>query len=318
MRYDEFIEWSLYDSVIGYYQQKRQRVGKQSTCDFYTSRNIGKLWGELILSSCLKILGSDHIADYCFVEIACEPDRETLMKEHSHPFKSIHSICLNDKIEIPANSIVFSNEWLDSQPFRRFSFSASLNQWVELGVCLKNNQLKETVFSEDFEEAYFLPKKVSDGYILDWPSGSAIALRSLLNQSEWKGLFLTFDYGLPLNTILYDRPEGTARAYKKQTMSTDLLIDPGSQDLTCHLCWDLLTDELKSNGFDNVVLQTQESYFLNHARKHIQKIFSQKKHGLDQEMQSLRELIHPAHLGHGLQALWVFVEKTLKIRAYGL
>ena len=93
MRYDEFIEWSLYDSVIGYYQQKRQRVGKQSTCDFYTSRNIGKLWGELILSSCLKILGSDHIADYCFVEIACEPDRETLMKEHSHPFKSIHSIC---------------------------------------------------------------------------------------------------------------------------------------------------------------------------------------------------------------------------------
>jgi SAM-dependent MidA family methyltransferase len=87
-------------------------------------------------------------------------------------------------------------------------------------------------------------------------------------------------------------------------MVTDLLARPGEQDITCHLCWDVLSETLMSGGFEEVKIQTQESFLLNLANRRIQKIFEQKKEGLNEEMQALRELIHPAHLGHGIQVLW--------------
>ena len=302
--YNEFMQWALYHPEFGYYQQNRQRVGKFAECDFYTSRSLGTLWGNLIISSCVDLIGSDQISNYSFVEIGAETGQKTLDGISELPFSTVDTICLNKEITIPSQAVVFCNEWLDAQPFRRFSFSSSLGRWVELGVSFEKNKLIEVIFSDRVEDISVLPPKAEDGYIIDWPSGSISALQSLITGSDWKGLFLTFDYGLPLQTILQDRPAGTARAYRNQKLSSDLLLTPGSQDLTCHLCWDVLEGELRQSGFEKVVLQTQESFLLNHAVKYIQNVFAQKKEGLDDNMLALRELIHPAHLGHGLQALW--------------
>ena len=56
---------------------------------------------------------------------------------------------------------------------------------------------------------------------------------------------MTFDYGLDLKTLWYDRPEGTAQAYSQHKMDSELLINPGSKDLTCHICWDSVKKNLK-------------------------------------------------------------------------
>ena len=57
--FDDFVQWALYDPEIGYYQKKRKRVGSDQGTDFYTSRKLGRLWAELIISSCRKILGCE-------------------------------------------------------------------------------------------------------------------------------------------------------------------------------------------------------------------------------------------------------------------
>ena len=61
---------------------------------------------------------------------------------------------------------------------------------------------------------------------------------------------------------------------------------------------------MNHHGFKNTTIQTQESFLLNHANQRIQEIFANRKTGMNKEMQALGELIHPAHLGHGMQALW--------------
>jgi SAM-dependent MidA family methyltransferase len=302
LAYDDFIDWALYDPEAGYYQSDRVRVGRQPGSDFYTSGKMGRLWGELIVSSCEQILGRDNLSSFTFVEIAAEPQTSTL-SEIDHPFAEVQIIRLNSPLQIPPHSIVFCNEWLDAQPFRRFQYSAQEQSWQELGVRIEGDFLIETVLDAPQDLPEIFPDQSKDGYIIDWPSGSIHSLQSLVHLA-WGGLFLTFDYGLPLTTLLNDRPEGTARGYWRHQMVTDLLARPGEQDITCHLCWDVLSETLNSGGFDQVQIQTQESFLLNFANQRIKKIFEQKKDGLHEEMQALRELIHPAHLGHGIQALW--------------
>ena len=302
LAYDDFIDWALYDPETGYYQRDRVRVGRQPGSDFYTSGKMGRLWGELIVSSCEQILGRENLSSFTFVEIAAEPQTSTLTGVE-HPFAEVHTIRLNSPIQIPPHSIVFCNEWLDAQPFRRFQFSSLDQSWQELGVIIDGDSLTETVLPEPPDLPAIFPDQSKGGYIIDWPCGSIRSLRSLVHL-PWDGLFLTFDYGLPLATLLNDRPNGTARGYWRHQMVTDLLARPGKQDITCHLCWDVLSETLMSGGFEEVKIQTQESFLLNFANQRIQKIFEQKKEGLNEEMQALRELIHPAHLGHGIQALW--------------
>jgi len=73
MPYDEFLEWVLYDPQIGYYQNSKDRVGKLKHNDFYTSSNLGDVWGNLIVEACTNLLGENDPGLFTFVEIGAEP-----------------------------------------------------------------------------------------------------------------------------------------------------------------------------------------------------------------------------------------------------
>ena len=117
---NEYIDWALYDPKIGYYRQQRQRVGKSSKADFYTSSSFSEIWPTLIVECCTQLLFPDSPANYDFVEIAAEPS-SSLLQDYPHPFSSNYVIRLGDKIDIPKKAIVYSNEWLDALPFKRYS-----------------------------------------------------------------------------------------------------------------------------------------------------------------------------------------------------
>ena len=87
----------------------------------------------------------DLVAEFAFVEIAAEPNRSVL-SGFKPPFKEIITYRWGDS-EIPENAIVFSNEWLDAQPFKRFLFSAMEDRWMELGVREEKGHLKESPLS---------------------------------------------------------------------------------------------------------------------------------------------------------------------------
>ena len=298
---DEFIRFALYHPKHGYYTCDTKRVGKGENTDFYTSNSHGKLWGQLIIEACSEILGAEQIKNYTFLEIAAEPNCSVL-KGINTPFDSTNTIRLGDNFEIPDHSVIFSNEWLDAQPFKRFRFNENKRKWIEIGVTLRSNIFEEVELPKSDTPINF-PKVCIDGYTIDWPIGAYDALNSVLSQS-WKGLFLTFDYGLSRETIFKERPTGTARSYYKHQMCKSLFTQVGKQDLTCHVCWDELKECMHKNFFSEVNLETQESFLMNHSQMKIKEIFDSTDKPLNQQMLKLRELIHPQHFGGKFQALW--------------
>lgn len=301
MPFDEFIRFALYHPKHGYYSSDARRVGKGGNTDFYTSNSHGKLWGELIIEACSEILGAEQIKKHSFIEIGAEPNC-SILKGIDTPFNSINTIRLGDRVEIAAQSVIFSNEWLDAQPFKRFRFNEKKRKWIELGVTLRSDIFEEVELPQSDTPINF-PKVCIDGYTIDWPIGAYDALNSLLSQS-WKGMFMTFDYGLSREIIFKERPTGTARSYYKHQICKSLFTRVGKQDLTCHICWDELMECMHKNFFSDIKLETQESFLMNHSQKKIQQVFESADNPLNQQMLKLRELIHPQHFGGKFQALW--------------
>lgn len=300
MPLDEFIKIALYHPTLGYYRLKDERVGKNNKTDFYTSNSIGAPWGEMIVEASSKILNHVNLKDYTFVEIAAEPNC-SILKGVDHPFDSTLILRLDDPLNIPKKSIVFSNEWLDAQPFKRFRFDSYTQKWNEIGVSLIQGEFKESELSTN--HPFSFPKDTTDQYTIDWPTGANQSLKKLVRQT-WKGLFITFDYGLSKHILYKERPGGTARSYYKHQMNEDLFSCPGQKDLTCHLCWDELSDCLNKAGFENINLKSQESFFMHHSQNSIKKTLSGYGDITNSKIQKLKELIHPQFFGSKFQALW--------------
>lgn len=300
IRMDEFVDLALYDEKFGYYSKKNERVGKNTSSDFYTSNTFGNLWGELIIEACSQILSGEDVRKYTFVEIAAEPDC-SILKNLEHPFSSSVTYRLGDTFKIPSPAIVFSNEWLDAQPFKRFRFHEPEKRWREVGVKLEENELNEFSFSDEIDTIF--PMSSTNGYTIDWPTGAHKALNELVSKS-WNGLFLTFDYGLSKEILMHERPEGTGRTYYKHKMSDNLFSRPGEQDITCHLCWDELINSMENKKFQKIELQSQESFFMNLAQNKIKSLIERPSKTIDVEVQKLKELIHPQYFGTKFQALW--------------
>jgi SAM-dependent MidA family methyltransferase len=301
---DSFIHWALYDADNGYYKQPRKRVGKSKDSDFYTSSSFQKLWAQLILESSVKLLGDENLKEYVFVEIAAEPE-SCLFSEVDHPFSSYKVIRLGEEYDIPPLSVVYSNEWLDAQPFKRFSFSKSLGGWCEHRVKVEKSSIREIITDTPISLEEVLPlgekDQPQDGYTIDWPTGAHQALLKLIQSSDWKGLFMTFDYGFHTTSeILENKSMGSGRAYKNHVQYNNILQTPGEQDITCHLCWEHIIDLLNQNAFQHVSNHSQESFLIKHAPDQLEKIISQ---GTQAEKNKIKELIHPHYLGQKFQVI---------------
>ncbi|MDG1139382.1 MAG: SAM-dependent methyltransferase [Opitutales bacterium] len=301
---DSFIHWALYDPENGYYKQQRKRVGKSEESDFYTSSSFHKLWAKLILASSIKLLGKEKSNEYVFVEIAAEPE-SCLFSDTEHPFSSYKVIRLGDDYEIPPLAVVYSNEWLDAQPFKRFSYSKQMGGWCEHKVKLEKSTIREFITNTPISLKEVMPagreEQPEDGYTIDWPTGAHQALLKLIQSSDWKGIFITFDYGFGTKReILENKPMGSGRAYKNHVQYNNILKWPGEQDITCHLCWEHIMELLGQNGFQNISNHSQESFLMKHAPGQLEKIISQ---GTQAEINKVKELIHPHYLGQKFQVI---------------
>ena len=303
MDYPTFVTKTLYAPEFGYYSTAKTRVGRSPEADFYTAQSLGPIFGKLVVAACESLLGDADPNSYTFVEIAAEPDRSVLQGVE-HNFGATKTIRLFDSLDIPSKAIVFANEWLDAQPFRRFRFDKDQG-WLELGVEVTESGLREIDMHQSGDIPPFL-KEISPGtscdYLLDLPTGAKESLVNLCSK-EWNGLFLTFDYGLSLEDFTRRRPEGVARGYRGHRLSSDVLAFPGEQDITCHVCWDMLEAVLMDHGFVEVQVERQESFLLGHASSACKAIVTGKAGEFDPDRQTLMELLHPGNMGAKFQAL---------------
>lgn len=299
----DFIETALYEPTLGYYlQTSRKRVGRGPDTDFYTAASLGEVFGRLVLEACINCLPFPP-EETVFVEFGPESSAGVLGKLPT-AFKEIRLVRPTDRLDIPSPAVLFSNELFDAQPFRRFRFDGQA--WQEAFVRIlpqgSGPPLYEWAYAPPAPDAPKLPASASIGYTVDWPSGALHLLQRLCSQA-WEGLFIAFDYGLPLETILHDRPNGTARAYSHHRIEGDILASPGTRDITIHVAWDVLKDALRQQGFEEPDLLRQETFFMRNAATTIGEIVRGNPAAFSAQRLTLMELLHPNNLGSRFQVL---------------
>ncbi len=212
------------------------------------------------------------------------------------------------------HGVIFSNELLDAFPVRRLGWDASMRRWFEWGVDWQEKefvwkripidpgQLNDELLASGLHLPPELEAALPAGFILeicpavgDWWRQAGGKLRA--------GKLLTFDYGLRAEQFLTpERTSGTLRAYHKHHASSDLLANPGDQDLTAHVNFSQLQRAGEAAGLRTEALISQEKLLIGIARSVWQHDSSFGERG-SARLRQLQTLIHPAHLGQSFQVL---------------
>ncbi len=209
--------------------------------------------------------------------------------------------------------VLFSNELLDAFPVTRLRWSAIEQRWIEAGVRWSGTKfawgampaaegrtsavLAEAGLEIPAELATVLP----DGFTLDLAEGAGPWWRAAA-EALGRGRLVTIDYGCRAEALLDpSRATGTLRGYRDHRPVSDILDDPGSQDLTSHVNFSPLIREGEQAGLRSEPLQTQSQFLHGIARE----VWTQA--GVERidpgEARQFQTLTHPEHLGRRFQVL---------------
>lgn len=299
------METALYHPSDGYYMQDKQRVGRSQKTDFFTSSSFKTLFSKIVIEATSKLLEKNGLnpSDFIWTEIGAEPNA-ALLNGIDHPFAAIETIRIGETISIQGNRIVFSNELFDAQACHSVVFDDG--QWKERFVTLSEDGAHATLSQISSKELspYLeqLPRVMPEGYTIDVPTRSASLARTILAQ-KWTGVFIAFDYGKTWTALTHDCPYGTVRAYHQHQQKTEILANAGQQDLTCHICWDHLLDELNAQGFQETELESQESFVIKKSPQVMAEAFNPENDEFSAIRSQLRQLIHPGLMGQKFQVI---------------
>ena len=299
-----YMELAMYHPTAGYYTRDFKRVGRDEKADFFTATTFSPVFGELVVAAAVKLLAPGKPADFTFVEVAAEPGAG-ILRDVPHPFAAYKTISYGQPFVFPAQSVVFSNELFDAQPFSRVVWREG--RWRELGVALHGRHLREVelpAFSPELAAfADRLPKTAEENYHIDLPTLTIPVLQRIIGP-KWSGLFLAFDYGKSWAELAEHTPAGTIRTYHRQKMGNDLYARPGKQDITGHVCWDWLEDGLVQSGFGQASVDSQEAFFMHHASEALAEITRTEAGSFSPRKRMVMQLLHPANMGQKFQALY--------------
>jgi SAM-dependent MidA family methyltransferase len=207
------------------------------------------------------------------------------------------------------SGIIFSNEFLDALPVHRLVWSARPKQWQESCVTIEGAAFAWTRQSPTTECSAYLPPVpedlaavLPDGFTVEvcptavaWWRAAAASLRS--------GKLLTLDYGLTDGQWLQPgRAQGTARAFFRHHASSNLLNQPGEQDLTAHVNFSALIAAGQAAGLRTEFMSSQSKFLTEIlARARLAPRFFEP--WTEKRTRQFQSLAHPEHLGHKFQVL---------------
>lgn len=310
IRFDSWMKNALYHPAHGYYRRTdRARVGKSSIHDFSTASHLGEVWNRWVRAALKNLLPKDSSPhDYSLVEIGTEPEGSPITRAGAGVFKEVRARPLGDSSPLPSKSVIFFNEVLDAQPFRRVRFTPA--GWCEAFVVPSPENSIATWSWRwqliDDEEIEFILSAISEplpGQIIDLPLAATSWLKQLW-ELPWEGVLLTCDYGKTWHELVHEFPEGTGRGFRQQQVQSNLLEHPGDMDLTCDPCWDWLEDVLSSNKQEGQNLSGRlrlESFWMQYARDEVEATFAEATLS---SRGALMELLHPRFYGLRFEALF--------------
>ncbi len=268
--FKEFMNLALYHEKYGYYRQSTFPAG--GNADFVTSPHTCRLFGAIIANQIVEFAhfvfddgsrpftivemgaGAGYLArdvisalqefhedfadyEYCIVEPfeetqKIQKDKLGELSKKASWHKTIH------EIEIFSGCVI-SNELLDSFPVN--IIQKEKQGWNELYVDI----------APDHDGFVYISMPISDPFLKEYvaglPDDLPLNYRTEINTDirQWlsdindrmdKGFILTIDYGYSREEYLMPhRNRGTLLGYHLQSVVDDVLISPGSIDITAHV-----------------------------------------------------------------------------------
>jgi SAM-dependent MidA family methyltransferase len=204
--------------------------------------------------------------------------------------------------------VIFSNELLDAMPVRRLGWDAVAKCWFEWGVALQGERF---VWARMPELSIGLPDSFFSAQLLSvLPEGYTIELGSAA-ANWWKraagvlkrGKLIAFDYGMTAEELFVpERIQGTLRTYSKHRAGSDLLENPGEQDITAHVNFTQIQNKGEEAGLKTDCFCSQEKFLVQIAEKTWKQAerFSPWDSARRRQFQTL---VHPQHLGRSFKVL---------------
>lgn len=336
-----FMELALYCPETGYYEAKKDNVGR--TGDFITSVSTGELFGQLlafqfaewldelkIQNEKLKIieagahdgkLATDILnwleifrpelfsqIEYCLIEPS--ETRRRWQKETLAKFaEKIHWVTQISELGSRQSAIIFSNELLDAMPVHRFGWDAKAKQWFEWCVALNGEKF---TWIRSLGDSQAFPSAVRDlpsSLLAVLPDGYTIETSPAAEQ-WWRaaagvlthGRLLAIDYGFSAEEqISPSRLHGTLRAYHRHHVSDDLLANVGEQDLTAHVNFTAIQKAGEAAGLQTENFCTQPQFLTRIWEAAMKKGFFSEWEA--RQTRQFQTLTHPDHLGRAFRVL---------------
>jgi SAM-dependent MidA family methyltransferase len=208
------------------------------------------------------------------------------------------------------HGIVFANELLDAFPVHRLGWDRAGQSWFEWGVGIQDDKLVWTRLPHPPSTTTLplptlpgpLHEHLPDGFTMDvcpdaiaWWREAAASLRA--------GRLLTLDYGLRAEEFFDPgRARGTVRAYHQHRHSSDLLAQPGEQDLTAHVNFSAIEQAGTTMGLRTDCWVSQGRFLTGILARTLQEQAPEFNWSAAERRQ-FQTLTHPEHLGARHQVL---------------
>jgi SAM-dependent MidA family methyltransferase len=340
MPFVRFMELALYCPNLGYYEAKKDTVGRKG--DFYTSVSVGKLFGELLAFQfaewleeikspggrlriveagahdgqlawdILTWLQSNRPAlfeelEYCILEPSVhrsEWQRDTL-ECFAGKIRWLPGFDVSTRSSV--TGVIFSNELLDAFPVRRVGWNAKKKEWFEWGVAVTGDRFAWTKMEVANNE--LLPTAVPPSLLDVLPdnftteiSPVATAWWRLAAGALDRGKLMTADYGLDAEDFFApSRANGTLRAFFRHHIADDLLANIGEQDLTAHVNFSEIRRAGEEAGLTTEFSSTQARFLARILENTLaDKNFGEWTSARGRQFQTLT---HPEHLGRAFRVL---------------
>jgi SAM-dependent MidA family methyltransferase len=335
-----FMELALYCPETGYYEKKKDIVGRQG--DFITSVSVGSLFGELLafqfaqwldelsrgrkklniieagahdgklaadILNWLQLHKPDLFSKIEYIILEPSPSRQQWQHEKLKPFSNVSWRSSLTDGQSPLEGILFSNELLDAFPVNRLGWDRINKRWYEWGVTLDGDKFCWSRISLDAshlpDALLHLPSELLEVLPNNYTVETSPAAEAWWREAAGSlkhGKLLAIDYGFANDEMLSPaRTKGTLRAYHRHHVTDDLLANPGEQDLTAHVDFSAIQKAGESAGLNTEAFCTQPQFLTRILARAVT-----EKHWASMDAKQVRQfqtLTHPDHLGRAFRVL---------------
>ncbi len=272
LSFKDYMEIALYHLQHGYYSCLEEGIAG----DFYTSPEISSTFGKTLavqLHEMMNYIDGDLftivemgggsgklalpvleyfqekklISNISYIMIDISPALQELQRKTLKKFNDYISWQSWEEYSKNKNSmegVFLGNEFLDALPFHRFRGTSEGT--MEIYIANSPDGFTE-VLKEPSENMLQLLPALPEGLELEL-SLNAVSWLEDAKKVLKKGFILQIDYGDKENALI--KEGGTVRAFKKHKLTGNILMSPGSMDITASVNFSLLENKAVELGFD--------------------------------------------------------------------